>query len=112
RAKGEFAGGRYQLVPSGGILQLVERTGGPRRRPVVLQDHRKPDRISGELFESQRLSASHGSGDGVCGPCRRGDMSVLRGNGRIAVEICVVQRKFPRKYVAGGKLETQRSGFV
>ena len=70
------------------------------------------DQLEVGLPEPDGLSAAHGIRDGVCDPCEGGNERVLRRDGRVAAEVCVVQQELPRKVVAGGKPEAERPGFI
>ena len=56
----------------------------------------KVTKLKDELPESDGLSVAHGSGDGVCDPCGGGDEPVLRGDGGVAAEVCVVLEELAR----------------
>src|SRR6516225_6297176 len=76
---------------------------------MVLRDQgRSGDETEGELFASDGVSTADGSGDGVCDSCGGVDEPVLRRNGRIAAEVCVVSEEFAGESVARGEPETQR----
>ncbi len=58
------------------------------------------------------VSLADGSGDGICDSCRCVDEPVLRGDGRVAAEVCVVLEELARTDVAGGEPEAERSWVV
>src|SRR5579871_384082 len=73
---------------------------------------RRGHEAGAELSATARVSVAHGSGDGVCDPSWGGDGSVLRGDGRVVAEVCVVQQEQPREDMAGGEPEAERSWLI
>ena len=75
---------------------LSKEEGIPEDQWCYETDQGAGDEAEGELPESDGLSAADGSGDGVCDPCGGGDEPVLRGDGGVAAEVCVVHEELAR----------------
>src|SRR5438105_1064889 len=94
--------GRTGTVPCAGW-----HGSGAARCPV-----RRGHETGAELSATARVSVAHGSGNGVCDPSWGGDGSVLRGDGGVVAEVCVVQQERPRENMAGGEPEAERSWVI
>ena len=88
---------------------LSKEEGIPEDQWCYEIEGRASDEAEGELLESDGLSAAHGSGDGICDPCGGDDEPVLRRDGRVAAEVCVVHEELAGEDVAGGEPEAERS---
>ena len=71
---------------------LSKEEGIPKTSGVT-RSRGQSDEAEGELPEFDGVSVAHGSGDGVCDPCGSVDEPVLRRDGRVAAEVCVVQEE-------------------
>jgi hypothetical protein len=86
------AGGGHHLVHGGAVLQSAEQGRDNPQGPMVLRHGRegRGDEAEGELFEPEGLPAADGCGNGVRDAGGRGDEPLLRGDGGIAGEVCLV----------------------
>src|SRR5437868_4555378 len=79
---------------------------------MVLRNQGQRGYAEGEVPEPIGVSLTRGSGDGICNSCRCVDEPVLRGNGRVVAEVCVVFQELASTDVAGREPKAERSWVI